>query len=50
MTPTTILRTNAGVYWLFGLTGVTAPGIRDFYLPHVDKLYVFTRKQLNERN
>ena len=27
MTPTTILRTNAGVYWLFGLTGVRMSGV-----------------------
>lgn len=50
MTPTTILRTKAGVYWVFGLTGVSAPGMRNFYIPHVDKLYISTRKQFNERN
>ena len=50
MTPTAILRTKAGVYWVFGITGVSAPSMRNLYIQSVDKLYIYTRKQFNERN
>ena len=43
MTLMIILCIKAGVYWVFGLIGVSVLGMRNFYIPHVDTLYIYTR-------